>query len=78
MRRFNEPFAEQQLEQFENEIEEEYRENEKVSVKKYLQIAQKYAEYLYLKTYDELQTNEKYKEAFGILWDIIDRYTNGR
>ena len=78
MRKFNEPFAEQQLVQFENEIEEEYKKDEKVSVKKYLQIAQKYAEYLYLKTYDELQTNEKYKEAFGILWDIIDQYTNGK
>lgn len=64
--------------QFENEIEEEYKKDDKVSVKKYLQMAQKYAEYLYLKTYDELQTNEKHKEAFGILWDIIDQYTNGK
>jgi transposase len=76
--RFNEAFAEQQLAQFENEIEEEYKKDDKVSVKKYLQIAQKYAEHLYLKTYDELQTNEKYNEAFGILWDIIDQYTNGK
>lgn len=78
MRKFNETFAEQQLVQFENEIEEEYKKDEKVSVRRYLQIAQKYAEYLYLKTYDELQTNEKYKEAFGILWDIVDQYTNGK
>jgi len=78
LRRFNEVFAEQQLAQFENEIEEEYQKDDKISLKKYLQIAQKYAEYLYLKTYDELQTNEKYKEAFGILWDIIDQYTNGK
>ena len=78
LRKFNEDFAEQQLAQFENEIEEEYKKEDRVSVKKYLEIAQKYAEYLYLKTYDELQTNEKYKEAFGILWDIIDQYTNGK
>lgn len=78
IRKFNELFAEQQLVQFENEIEEEYKKSEKVSLRKYLQIAQKYAEYLYLKTYDELQTNEKYKEVFGILWDIIDQYTNGK
>jgi len=77
-RKFNELLAEQLLVQFENEIEEEYKKEDKVSVKKYLQIAQKYAEYLYLKTYDELQTNEKYKEAFGILWDIIDQYANGK
>lgn len=78
IKKFNEAFAEQQLTQFENEIEEEYRKDNKVSVKIYLQIAQKYAEYLYLRTYDELQTNEKYKEAFGILWDIIDQYSNGK
>lgn len=78
MRKFNEPFAEQQLIQFENEIEEEYKKDEKVSVKRYLQITQKYAEYLYLKTYDELQSNESYKDAFCILWDIIDQYTNGK
>ena len=34
--------------------------------------------YFYLKTYDELQTNEKYKEVFGILWDILDQYSNGK
>jgi len=78
IKKFNEPFAEQQLVQFENEIEEEYKKDEKVSVRRYLQIAQKYAEYFYLKTYDELQTNEKYTEAFSILWDIIDQYTNGK
>ena len=78
MGKFNEPFAEQQLLEFENEIEEEYKKSEKVSLRRYLQIAQKYAEYLYLKTYDELQTNEEYKEVFGMLWDIIDQYTNGK
>lgn len=60
------------------EIDEEYEKNNKVNLKKYLEIALRYAEYLYLKTYDELQTNEKYKEAFGILWDIIDQYTNNK
>ena len=78
VKKFNETFGDQQLTQFENEIEAEYKKDDMVSVKIYLQIAQKYAEYLYLKTYDELQTNEKYKEAFGILWDIIDQYSNGK
>jgi len=78
IRKFNEPLAEQQLIQFENEIEEEYKKADKVSVKTYLKIAQKYSEYLYLKTYDELQSNESYKDAFSILWDIIDQHTNGK
>ncbi len=76
--KFNESLAEQQLIQFENEIEEEYKKADKVSVKRYLQIAQKYAECLYLKTYDELQSNESYKDAFCILCDIIDQYSNGK
>ncbi|MGI6586615.1 MAG: transposase [Lutisporaceae bacterium] len=73
LRKCNEALAEQQLMEFENEIENEYKKDEKVSLSKYLQIAQNHGEYLYLKTYDELQTNEKYEEAFGIL-DIIDQY----
>lgn len=78
IRKFNENLAEEQLQKFENKIEKEYEQSEKVSLKTYLEIAQKYAEYLYLKTYDELQTNENYKDAFGILWDIIDQYTNDK
>ena len=78
IRKFNEKLAEQQLSDFENEIDTEYEKSEKVSVKQYLKIAQKYAEHLYLKTYDELQVNERYKDAFGILWDIIDQYSNGK
>jgi len=75
---FDEFFNEIVRKCIENDIEEEYKNDEKVSVRRYLQIAQKYSEYLYLKTYDELQSNEKYKEAFGILWDIIDQYSNGK
>lgn len=67
--KFDESLATQQLELFESSIEEEYKKSEKVSIKKYLEIANKRIEYLYLKTYDELQTNERYQEAFGMLYD---------
>jgi len=33
---------------------------------------------LYLKTDIELQTNNKYREAFGICYDIIDQYLNNK
>lgn len=35
-------------------------------LKTYLKIEQKYAEYIYLETYDELQKNENCRDAFGI------------
>jgi transposase len=65
-----------ELEQFENSIDKEYELSDKVSLKKYLEIASKHIEYLYLKTYGELQANERYQEAFGILYDIVDQYLN--
>ncbi|MCR3923592.1 MAG: transposase, partial [Firmicutes bacterium] len=78
VKKFNEPLANQQLESFESAVQKESDNNERVSVKIYLAIANKHVDYLYLKTYDELQTNEKYKEAFSVLYDIIDQYTNNK
>jgi transposase len=76
--KFDEPLANQQMEQFNNSLDKEYELHEKVSVKKYLEIANKHIGYIYLKTYAELQTNEEYQEAFGILYDIVDQYTNNK
>ncbi|MCC5910301.1 MAG: IS1182 family transposase [Clostridiaceae bacterium] len=78
IRKFNADLAENQLEAFETAIEEEHAKNEKVNVNRYSEIANKHLEYLYLKTYDELQTNEKYRESFGLLHDLIDQYTNNK
>ncbi|MEA4849692.1 MAG: IS1182 family transposase [Clostridiaceae bacterium] len=74
--KFNAKLAKEQLEQFEADIDKEYQGDEKVSAKRHLEIAKKHLEYLYLKTYAELQVNSKYQEAFGICHDIIDQYIN--
>jgi transposase len=76
--KFNEPLAIEQMEQFKSSLDKEYKLNENVSVKKYLEIANKHIGCLYVKTYDALQTNEEYQEAFGILYDIVDQYTNNK
>lgn len=76
--KFNESLAKQHLEQFEAEIHREYENNENVSAKRYFEIASKHLQYLYLKTDSELQTNNKYRETFGICYDIIDQYLNNR
>lgn len=34
-------------------------------------------ECLYFKTHSELMDNDRYNDAFGILWDIIGQYKNG-
>lgn len=76
--KFDEVLAKEQIEMFENDIEKEYENNEKVSSKKHLEIADKHLKYLYIKTYGELQNNEKYKETFEICHDIIDQYLNNK
>ncbi len=76
--KFNESLANQQLEQFETDIHREYENNENVSAKRHFEIASKHLQYLYLKTDSELQTNNKYREAFGICYDIIDQYLNNK
>ena len=76
--RFNEQLAEEQLERFEADIQREYEKNDKVSAKKHFEIAQERLEYLYLRTYEELQTNRKYQEAFGLCHDLVDQYINNK
>jgi len=76
--KFNENLAKELLEQFELDINREYEINEKVNFKRHFEIALKNIEYLYLKTYDELQSNNKYQEVFGMCYDIIDQYLNNK
>lgn len=76
--KFNEVLAKEQLDQFEANVNLEYELNEKVNSKIHFEIAHKHIEYLYLKTYDELQTNVRYQEAFGICYDLIDKYKNNK
>jgi transposase len=76
--KFNENLANQHLELFEKEIHKEYANNETVSSDRHFEIAGKQLQQLYLKTDIELQTNNKYREAFGICYDIIDQYLNNK
>lgn len=76
--KFDADLAKEQINKFESEIELEYENNERVSAKKHFEIADKHLNHLYLKTYDELQSNDKYKEAFGVCYDIIDQYINSK
>jgi len=55
-----------------------YEINEKVRAKRHFEIANKHMEYLYLKTYDELQNNTRYKEVFAMCYDLIDQYINNK
>lgn len=73
--KFNPELAKQQLEKFETAIEKEYELGDKVSLSKYLEIAERHISYIYLKTYDKLQINEKYKEVFTIVHKIIEQYS---
>lgn len=76
--KFNEQLAKEQLERFESDIQREYENNDKVSAKRHFEIAGERLEYLYLRTYEELQKNRKYQEAFGLCHDIVDQYLNSK
>ncbi|ABR47693.1 transposase, IS4 family protein [Alkaliphilus metalliredigens QYMF] len=78
IQKFNEDLAKQELDKFEEEIEREYQLSEKVHAKKHFNIAHKHLEYLYLKTYDELNNNAKYHEAFSLCYDLVDQYINNK
>lgn len=76
VQKFDNDLAQETLTKFEKTIAAEYEKTEKVSLAVYCKIAKEYAEYLYLKTYDELQSNNRYLETYGVLWDIIHQYLN--
>lgn len=77
--KFNEDLAKEYWKKVEEEIDYEYRrDDKKVAPKKHCEITQKYIEELYLKTYDELQHNTKYIEAYGVCYDIIDQRLNNK
>ena len=76
--KFDDVLAKEYMEKFEAEIEEEYKDNEKVNAKKHYKITEKNLNDLYIKTYDELQSNDKYEEAYGICYDIIDKSKNDK
>lgn len=73
--KFNDNLSRELLEGFEGDIEKEHENSEHVSLSKYCEIGKKYASLIYIKTYGELQNNEKYLEAYSIFWDIIEKYS---
>lgn len=73
--KFSSAIAAEVLKNFEAEIDLEYEKSDKVSVLKFCEIAKKYAEYIYLRTYEELQNNGRYLDTYSILWDIIEQYS---
>ena len=77
--KFDEDLAKEYWEKVEEEIDYEYKKDDKkVPQKKHCEITHKYLEELYLKTYDELQHNTKYIEAYGVCYDIIDQRINNK
>jgi len=75
---FNEPLAADITTAIETELDLIYEKSEKVSWQKHLEITQKYLDMLYIKTYDELQTNQQYQVAFGLCYDLLDQYRHNK
>lgn len=76
LEKFNSELAEKQLEKYEHDIQNEYDLNEHVKFKKHFEITREHLGYLYIKTYDLLQENNKYQEAFDICYTLVNQYLN--
>ena len=74
--KFNQPLATELSAAIEADIDAAYKKSAKVNWRKHFEITQKYLDLLYLRTYDELQDNEKYLEAFGLCYDLLFQYVN--
>jgi transposase len=74
LNKLNTDLAESKLRAFEEEINTLKANNEEVSMNKYCLTARKYAEEIYIKTYDEFKDNKKYYDTFVTLWRIIEHY----
>jgi len=74
--KFNKKLAINQLKEFQNEIDYEYEMNEKVRSKVHFEIAKKHMEILFIKTYDKLQKDNKYQEAYSTCSNLINQYLN--
>ncbi len=76
LEKFDIELAKKQLEIYENDIQKEYDLNEHVRSKKHFEITREHLGYLFLKTYDILQENNKYQEAFDICYTLVNQYLN--
>lgn len=70
-------FATAKLQEFESEINAEYKKTEKVSMKTYCKIARKYADEIYLTYHIELSKNHILYDRFVIFWTVIEQYGEG-
>jgi transposase len=76
LKKIDENLATEQLEKYEKDIQNEYDLNEHVRSKKHYEITREHLGYLFLKTYDLLQEDNKYQEAFDICNTIVNQYLN--
>lgn len=74
IRKFNPVLEKQWTHEFESTIEKFYEQQEKVHPKAYYETAKQMLEALYCKTYDELQKNSKYIDAYTVCYELVDRY----
>jgi len=74
LEKYDEELAKKQLEKYEEDIQKEYDLNEHVNSKKHFEITREHLGYLYLKTYDILQNENKYQEAFDICNSLVNQY----
>ena len=78
VRKFNSPLAKVIYKQFKAAIEALTLETGTARTKEFIAIAETALTELYLTTITEFENNEKYKNAYKLISDIIDQYGNGK
>jgi transposase len=73
---FNPTLAQQWIVELEKKIEHLYTLKESVAAKEHYEIAKEMLAVLFCKTYNELQENSKYTQAYTVCYDIVDHFLN--
>lgn len=72
--KYNKNLSMEKLNEFEKDINLEYKKSEKVSIQTYCKIARKHLEEIYVQFYEELIKKEKVYDMFVTVWCIVEQY----
>lgn len=76
--KFDKSLSEKCMEAFRVEINKLYKTNEKVRSKAYAKVTLEQLNYIYIKSYDELQYNTAYIEAYNICFTLVNKTVEGK
>lgn len=74
---YDSQLAEELSQEYNNQLETMHKQKGSISTKEYHKVFMNHLEKVYLKTYGELQGNDKYNELFSLCYDLATQCING-